>query len=67
LTATDEDWQQLKVQLLALGLIEQSIRRRGVNNKGAYWTLTKPGQAHLMRLRAVRRPSDPDQLVPEEG
>lgn len=66
-TASNEDWQQLKVQLIALGLIEQSIRRRGVNDKATYWTLTTPGQAHLMRLRAVRRPSHADRPATEGG
>lgn len=45
----------LLVQLRALGLIEKSDRRRGVNDRGTYWTLTPFGDTHLTALRAITR------------
>jgi len=50
-----DDFQQLKVQLFALGLIEKSERRRTVQDRNTYWKLTELGQEHLMTLRALRR------------
>ena len=35
LTMSTDDFQNIKIQLLALGLICKSERRRGVNDKGA--------------------------------
>lgn len=50
-----EDLHRVKVQLAALGLTQQSVRRRGVNDKNTYWTHTPYGESHLMRLNAIRR------------
>lgn len=43
------------VQLLALGLIERSERKRAVNDRESYWSLSRRGETHLMSLRAIRR------------
>lgn len=48
--------QDIKVQFVTLGLIEQSERRRAVTDNNTYWTLTSEGRAALLRLRAIRRP-----------
>lgn len=53
---SEDDFQTIKVQLLALGLIKQSDRKRTVADKATYWTLTPFGRHHLMTLRAIRRP-----------
>jgi hypothetical protein len=54
-----DDFHTLLVQYKALGLIEMSERRRAVGDNDTYWTLTPRGEAHLTRLRAVRRSSIP--------
>ncbi len=47
----------IKIQLFALGLIDQSKRRRAVSDSNTYWSLTQAGREQLMRLRAIRRPA----------
>lgn len=56
LTADKSSFQDVIVQFFALGLIQQSSRRRAVADRDTYWTLTDRGRAHLMLLRAIRRP-----------
>ncbi len=51
-----ESFNDVKVQLSALGLIERSERRRAISDKNTYWRLTSRGVEQLMRLRAIRRP-----------
>ena len=46
-------FDQVKVQLVALGLIRKSERKRGVNVKGAFWILTPYGETYLMTLLAI--------------
>lgn len=48
-----DDFQQIKIQLFSLGLIEQSVKKRAVSDKGSYWQLTPYGQRALMKLRAL--------------
>lgn len=50
----DSDFQTVKVQLRALGLITQSIKGRSVKDTTAYWTLTPYGDEMMNRLRAIR-------------
>jgi len=45
----------IKTQLLALGLIQRSTRRRAVSDTETYWSLSIPGERHLMKLRALQR------------
>lgn len=42
-----QDFQTLKVQYKALGLIQQSLKTRSLKDKQPYWTLTRLGD-HLM-------------------
>lgn len=53
----DRDFGTIKVQLLALGLIAKSIKKktRSVNDKSAYWMLTNVGEKAMVRLRAIRK------------
>jgi len=51
----DSDFQTIKVQLRALGLITKSQRQRSVKDTDTYWTLTPYGDAVMTRLRAIRR------------
>jgi hypothetical protein len=54
--AIDEDnYQTIKVQFRALGLIIQSMKKRAVTDKGAYWTLTPYGDTIMNQLRAIKR------------
>jgi hypothetical protein len=51
----DEDFQTVKVQLRALGLITRSDKVRSVKDAGTYWRLTPYGDATMVQLRALRR------------
>ncbi|MCE9530684.1 MAG: DUF4062 domain-containing protein [Planctomycetes bacterium] len=51
----NDDFQAIKVQLIALGLMQKSDRRRGVSDTDTYWTLTPYGENYVMKLRALRR------------
>lgn len=55
-----DDFNTIKVQFLALQLIEKSIKNRSVKDKQNYWTLTKYGERIMTRLRAVKRPGHED-------
>lgn len=50
-----DDFQTIKVQLRALGLIAQSDKKRAVSDKGTYWILTPYGDTVMNQLRAIRR------------
>jgi Domain of unknown function (DUF4062) len=50
-----EDFQTIKVQLRALGLISKSVKTRSVKDSGTYWTLTPYGDEVMTRLIAIRR------------
>lgn len=57
LSIKDNDFQTIKVQLRALGLIMMSQKRqRSVKDTDTYWTLTPYGDEVMNRLRAIRRP-----------
>ncbi len=49
-----EDFQTVKVQFRALGLIAKSEKARSVKDSGTYWTLTPYGDEVMTRLRAIR-------------
>ncbi len=51
----DDTFQAIKVQLVALGLIRKTDRKRAVSDTATYWSLTPFGEAYLMRLRAMRK------------
>ncbi|MFG1190309.1 DUF4062 domain-containing protein [Xanthobacter flavus] len=55
----DEDFQTIKVQLRALGLIVKSDKNRSVKDSDNYWTLTPFGDESMIRLRAIRKNSEP--------
>lgn len=55
LTLNNEDFQTIKVQLRALGLITKSEKARSVKDIATYWTLTPYGDETMMRLRAIRK------------
>ncbi len=53
-----DDFQTIKIQFRALGLITNSPKERSVKDKVTYWTLTPYGDNVLTRLRAIKRPKD---------
>lgn len=50
-----DDFQTIKVQLRALGLIAKSTKSRSVKDNNTYWTLTPYGDTVMTTLRAIRR------------
>lgn len=54
-TINEDDYQTIKVQLRALGLIVQSVQKKAISDKGTYWTLTPYGDTVMNQLRAIRR------------
>jgi hypothetical protein len=50
---TDETFETVLVQLLALGLIQKGVQKRGVNDTNKYWTVTPWGEKSALRLRAI--------------
>lgn len=60
-----EDFQTVKVQLRALGLIAKSEKARSVKDSGTYWTLTPYGDEVMTRLRAIRS-NQMEELLDEE-
>lgn len=59
-TLYDEDFQTIKIQLRALGLIAKSEKSRSVKDTATYWTLTPYGDETMTRLRAIKRVSVPE-------
>ncbi len=51
----DNDFDTIKVQLLALKLIAKSVKSRSVKDTQNYWTLTPYGDSYMTQLRAIRR------------
>jgi len=49
-----DDFDTIKIQLRALGLMTQSHRKRHVGDAETYWTLTPYGDTVLTQLRAIR-------------
>ena len=49
------DFQTIKVQLIALGLIFKSDKKRSIKDSGAYWSLTPYGETMMMQLRALKK------------
>jgi len=58
----EDDFQTIKIQLRALGLIAKSEKARTVKDVATYWTLTPYGDNTMTRLRAIKRT-----VVPEKA
>ena len=51
-----ESWGRVLVQLRALGMIKNGVKKRTVSDKAVYWTLTKAGdELPFVRLTATKR------------
>lgn len=51
-----EVWNQIIVQFRALGYMAKGLKRRGVNDKNRYWSITPRGDQYLLGLLARKRP-----------
>ena len=56
--ADSDDFQTIKIQLRALGLITKSTKSRSVKDTATYWTLTPYGDNIMTKLRAIRKSDD---------
>jgi hypothetical protein len=56
-----EDFETVKTQLLALGLIKKSLRPRSLKDTATYWTLTPYGETYAVKLNAVKRIAGPSE------
>lgn len=54
-SVTSLDFDTIKIQLKALGLIVRSMKQRSLKDSESYWTLTPYGDATMTRLRAVKK------------
>jgi hypothetical protein len=54
-----ESTKDVVVQLFALGLMTNGIKKRPINDIRTYWRLTDLGRDNLMILRAIRRGDSP--------
>lgn len=52
---TDDSFETIKIQFVALGLIQKSNRKHAPSDTNIYWSLTPYGEQRLMRLRAIHR------------
>ncbi|PXA04356.1 hypothetical protein DDZ13_07435 [Coraliomargarita sinensis] len=50
-----DNYETIKIQLRALGLITQSIKQRSVKDTASYWKLTPYGDSVMVRLRAIEK------------
>lgn len=51
----NNDFQTIKVQLIALQIIQKSERKRTAKDTDTYWTLTPYGNRLMMQLKALKR------------
>jgi len=51
----DEDFETIKVQLRALGLITKSLKSRSLRDRETYWSLTDYGDTIMNNLRAIKK------------
>ncbi|MCZ8388264.1 hypothetical protein BI147_00090 [Achromobacter xylosoxidans] len=62
-----DDFQTIKIQLRALGLITKNDKPRSVKDVATYWTLTPYGDEVMTRLRAIRREEEAQIASDERG
>lgn len=54
-TITEDSFQTIKVQLLALGIISESTKVHSAANTNVYWSLTPWGRKQMMTLKAIKK------------
>jgi len=63
---TEHDFQTIKIQLRALGLIAKNERNRSVKDNATYWVLTSYGDRVLTTLRAIHKDEDDNEDKTQE-
>lgn len=48
-----EDFKTVVIQLMALGLIQKSIKKRAIRDTSTYWSLTAYGEHYIVLLKAI--------------
>ena len=51
----DNSFQSIKVQLIALGIIQESTKVHSSANTNVYWSLTSYGRRVMMTLKAIKK------------
>jgi hypothetical protein len=64
---SDHDFQTVKIQLRALGLIAKSQRPRSIKDTDTYWTLTPYGDQALTTLRAIQKEGGSQRIGDQAG
>ena len=54
----DMNFDTIKIQLQALGLITHGIKKRTVSDTNTYWKLTPYGEKYLLQVRAIKSEID---------
>ena len=54
-TLSDDSFQTIKVQMIALGIIKASTKKHSATDVHTYWTLTPYGNKVMMRLKAIKK------------
>ncbi len=52
---TNHDFQTIKIQFRALGLIVKSEKKRSIKDTETYWTLAPLGDTTMVQLRALKK------------
>lgn len=52
---TNNDFQTIKIQLRALGLIKKNEKKRSIKVTDTYWTLSSYGDSIMVQLRALKK------------
>lgn len=52
---SEDDFHSVKIQLMALGIIEVSNKKRSVKDTSTYWELTSYGKKAMVQLLAIRK------------
>jgi hypothetical protein len=58
-TLMEDDFDTIKVQLVALGLIQKSPQKHVPSDTNKYWSLTPFGETTLTKARAITREKNP--------
>lgn len=51
----NDSFETIKVQLVALGLIQKGLKKHVPSDTNLYWSLTPFGETKLMTLRAIEK------------
>ena len=62
----EDHFDTIKVQLVALGLIQKSPQKHVPSDTNKYWSLTPFGETTLTKARAIARPKKPLVSIPKQ-